>query len=133
MEKLRIEIVTPERLVLSEDVEYVGAPGVQGEFGILPNHIPYLSALGIGHLYYKINGKNNYAFVAGGFAEISDNKVTILAEKAEKADEIDLSRVERAKERAEKRLAADDPTTDRSRAEVALQRAMSRLALVNIK
>lgn len=131
MEKsLRIELVTPDKLVLSENVEFVGAPGIEGEFGILPNHIPFLTALKIGHLYYKIDGKNYYAFVGGGFAEVSDNKVTVLAESAEKADEIDPTRAEKAKERAEKRLSSSDEGIDRMRAEVALHRAISRLELI---
>lgn len=131
MEKsLRIELVTPDKLVLSEDVEYVAVPGIEGEIGILSNHIPLLTALNIGHLYYKINGKNYYAFVGGGFAEVSANKVTVLAESAEKADEIDPSRAEKARERAEKRLASSDEGVDRTRAEVALHRAISRLSLV---
>jgi len=83
--KLLLEIVTPDRKVLSQDVDYVGAPGALGEFGVLPNHIPFLSALGIGNLYYKDSGKTHYVFVSGGFAEVSPDKVTILAEAAEKA------------------------------------------------
>lgn len=131
MEKsLRIELVTPDKLVLSENAEYVGAPGLEGDFGILPNHIPFLTALNIGHLSYKVDGKNHYAFVGGGFAEISANKVTVLAESAERADEIDLGRAERAKERAERRLSSTDEGIDHLRAEISLRRALSRLELL---
>jgi F-type H+-transporting ATPase subunit epsilon len=98
-----LEIVTPDKMVLKEEVEYVGAPGINGEFGVLPNHIPFLSALGIGGLYYKLNDKKYYVFVAGGFAEVTPTKVTILAEVAERAEDIDLERARRAQERAEQR------------------------------
>ena len=101
---LQLEIVTPDKLVLSQSVDYVGAPGYEGEFGILPNHIPFLTALQVGNLYYKDGGKTYYIFVAGGFAEISNNKVTILAEVAEIAQEIDVERARKAVERAERRM-----------------------------
>lgn len=128
MEKsLQLEIVTPDKVVLSEQVDYVGAPGYEGEFGVLPNHIPFLSALAIGSLYYKANGKTSYAFVSGGFAEVSDNKVTILAESAERAEDIDIERARKAQERAEERLKAQRDKVDATRAEAALQRALARL------
>ncbi|GAB6177154.1 F0F1 ATP synthase subunit epsilon [Desulfobaculum senezii] len=124
---LHLEIVTPDRLVLSQDVEYVGAPGYEGEFGIMPNHVPFLSALKIGNLYYKENGKTYYVFVAGGFAEVSANKVTILAEVAEKAAEIDIERARKARERAEQRLAQQQEKIDNARVQAALARALARL------
>ncbi|WMW65161.1 F0F1 ATP synthase subunit epsilon [Nitratidesulfovibrio liaohensis] len=128
MEKsLHLEIVTPDRLVLSEKVDYVGAPGYEGEFGILPNHIPFLSALNIGSLYYKAGGKTHWIFVSGGFAEVSDNKVTVLAESAERAEDIDLERARKAKERAEQRLAQAKEKLDSARAQAALQRALARM------
>lgn len=80
---LHLEIVTPDCLLLSEQVDYVGAPGIEGEFGIMLNHIPFLTALSVGNLHYKANGRTSYVYVAGGFADVSDNKVTILAESAE--------------------------------------------------
>lgn len=123
---LKLEIVTPDRKVLSEEVEYVGCPGVEGEFGILANHVPFLSALGIGNLYYKQGGKNYYVFVAGGFAEVSDNKVTILAEVAEKASEIDVDRAEKARTRAEKRAQEAKEKVDFARNQAALKRAIMR-------
>ena len=128
MEKaLQLEIVTPDKMVLSEQVEYVGAPGYDGEFGVLPNHIPFLAALRIGNLYYKANGKYNYVFVSGGFADVNNNKVTVLAEAAEKAVDIDLERARKAKERAEARLAKIKDQTEFVRAQAALQRALFRL------
>lgn len=128
MADLQLEIVTPDRLVLSESVEYVGAPGYEGEFGILPNHIPFLSALQIGNLYYKAGGKSHFVFVAGGFAEVSDNKVTIMAEVAEKATEIDAERASKARERAEQRLAKQQDNYDGARVQAALGRAMARIS-----
>ncbi len=128
MEKsLQLEIVTPDKMVLSQSVDYVGAPGYEGEFGILPNHIPFLSALRIGNLYYKVSGKVYYVFISGGFAEIANNKVTVLAESAEKAEEIDLERARKAKERAEARIAKAQDAMEFARAQAALQRALARL------
>lgn len=124
---ITLEIVTPDKMVLKEDVEYVGAPGINGEFGVLPNHIPFLSALGIGSLYYKLNGKKYYVFVAGGFAEVSPAKVTILAEVAEKADDIDLERARRAQDRAEQRAKQQQEKLDHAAAQAALARAFHRM------
>lgn len=128
MATLQLEIVTPDRLVLSEEAEYVGAPGLEGEFGVMPNHIPFLSALQVGNLYYKANGKTYYVFVAGGFAEVSDNKVTIMAEVAEKAVEIDAERAGKARERAEQRLAKQQNNYDSARVQAAVSRAMARIS-----
>ncbi len=124
---LQLEIVTPDKVVLSEAVDYVGAPGFEGEFGILPNHIPFLAALRIGTLYFKANGKTSNVFVSGGFAEISDNKVSILAESAERAEDIDVERARKAKERAEARIAQERDRIDYARAQAALQRAIERI------
>jgi len=126
--KLLLEIVTPDRKVLSQDVEYVGAPGAMGEFGVLPNHVPFLSALGIGNLYYKDDGKTHYVFVSGGFAEVTPDKVTVLAEAAEKAADIDLERARRAQERALQRLQRAQEKIDYARAQAALRRSMARLS-----
>jgi F-type H+-transporting ATPase subunit epsilon len=127
-EKLQLEVVTPDRLVVSESVDIVMAMGALGEFGILPNHIPFLTLLQPGELRYRKDNKLEYMAVTGGFAEVSNNKVTVLAEGAEKAREIDLDRARRAKERAEKRLAqAKSEAIDYTRAETALKRALVRL------
>jgi F-type H+-transporting ATPase subunit epsilon len=128
MATLQLEIVTPDRLVLSEEVEYVGAPGYEGEFGILPNHIPFLTALQVGNLYYKDGGKTFYVFVAGGFAEVSNNKVTIMAEVAEKAVEIDTDRARKARERAEQRLAQQQENIQNARVQAALARSLARIS-----
>ena len=131
MATLKLEIVTPDRKVLSEDVDYVGAPGILGEFGVLPNHIPFLSALGVGNLHYKQDGKAYYVFVAGGFAEVSNNKVTILAEIAEKATEIDVDRAQKARERAEQRAAQAKEKIEAARNQAALKRAIQRISCKN--
>jgi len=125
--EMLLEIVTPDKLVLSQSVDYVGAPGLLGEFGVLPNHIPFLSALGIGSLMYKLGGKNNYVFVSGGFAEISGNKVTVLAEVAEKPEDIDLERARKAQERAKARLEKTKEDVDYARAQAAMQRSFMRM------
>ncbi len=129
-DKLKLEIVTPDKVVLSEEVEYVGVPGIMGQFGVLKNHVPFLSALAIGALYYrKEDGKNRYVFISGGFAEVSPDSITILAESAEKAEDIDISRAREAKERAERRLQEQKENIDFARAQAALQRALQRLAI----
>jgi F-type H+-transporting ATPase subunit epsilon len=125
--QITLEIVTPDRKVISKEVDYVGCPGVAGEFGVLPNHIPFLSALGIGNLYYKVEGKPHFVFVAGGFAEVGPEKVTILAEVAEIAAEIDLERARKAQERAEERMRMHQEEIDFARARAAMQRALARL------
>ncbi len=131
MAALRLEIVTPDQVVLSTDVDYVGAPGVDGEFGVLAGHIPLLTALSIGTLVYRIGNKDYMAFIAGGFAEVADNKISILAQAAELADNIDVERAEKAKARAEERLqnAKQQDGIDIARAENAMKRAIMRLKI----
>ena len=128
-QQLHLEIVTPDSKVLSEDVEYVGLPGTVGQFGVMKNHIPFLSALAIGSLYYRKDGDNTFVFVSGGFAEVSSDSVSVLAESAERAEEIDVQRARMAKERAEQRLQEQKEEVDRARADAALHRAMQRLAV----
>jgi F-type H+-transporting ATPase subunit epsilon len=125
--ELLLEVVTPDRLVLSTEADVVVCPGVEGQFGVLVGHIPFLSALEIGEMYYRKGGQTEYLAVSGGFAEVTGAKVTIVAEAAEKGREIDVERAMRAKERAEKRLAAAKTAEiDWARAEAALRRAMVR-------
>jgi len=125
--QLLLEVVTPDRLVLSAAADVVVCPGVEGQFGVLYGHIPFLSALEIGEMYYRAGGKTEYLAVSGGFAEVTGAKVTIVAEAAELGREIDVERVKRAKERAEKRLAAGKTADiDWTRAEAALRRSMVR-------
>lgn len=129
-EKLFLEVVTPQKAVVSEEVEIVVAPGSEGEFGALKGHTTFLTSLKIGTLRYKdAKGKERLLFINGGFAEVLPDKVTILAESAEYSKDIDVERATKAKERAEKRLSAKDADTDLVRAEVALKRAVHRLKI----
>lgn len=130
MAKILLEIVTPDRVVVSEEVDIVTAPGVEGEFGVLANHAPMIAALKIGPLHYRVGDKEEWVAISGGFCEVSKNKITFLVEAAEKAYEIDVERALRAKERAEKRIQAYLAKTeeiDYARARAALQRALTRL------
>ena len=131
MEGLRLDIVTPDKVVLNAEVDYVGACGVDGQFGLMPQHAPLLSALKVGDLYYRQGSETHWVFVAGGFVQISDNKVTVLAESAELASDIDVERAQEAKARAEQRLADPKPDVDLIRAEQALQRAVSRIRVAS--
>lgn len=129
---LQLEIVTPDKVVVSQPVDYVGVPGIEGEFGVLPHHVPLLSALAIGDLYFRSGGETEHVFVSGGFAEVSDNKLTVLAESAERGENIDVARARAAKERAEALLAAKNAETDLYRAQLALQRAVERLHVASL-
>ncbi|MCK5162787.1 MAG: F0F1 ATP synthase subunit epsilon, partial [Desulfobacula sp.] len=114
----------------SEEVEIVVAPGSEGEFGALKGHTTFLTSLKVGTLRYKdAKGKERYLFINGGFAEVLPDRVTILAESAEYRQDIDVERATKAKERAQKRLAAKAADTDLVRAEVALKRALHRLRI----
>jgi F-type H+-transporting ATPase subunit epsilon len=127
-EKLLFEVVTPDRKLLSAEADVVVLPGVEGQFGVLSGHVPFLSALDIGEMYYRDGAKTEYLSVSGGFAEVTGKKVTIVAEAAESGREIDIERARRAMERAEKRLAmAKTENIDWVRAEAALRRAMLRM------
>ena len=129
---LQLEIVTPDKVVVSQTVDYVGVPGVEGAFGVLPHHIPLLSALAIGDLYFRVDGKTEHVFISGGFAEVSGNKLSVLAESAERGEDIDIARATAAKERAEARLAARKAETDAYRAQLSLQRAVERLHVASM-
>jgi F-type H+-transporting ATPase subunit epsilon len=125
--ELLLEVVTPDRLVLSTEADVVVCPGVEGQFGVLAGHIPFLSALDIGEMYYRKGGQTEYLAVSGGFAEVTGAKVTIVAEAAEKGREIDVDRAKRALERAEKRITAGKTAEiDWARAEAAMRRSLVR-------
>lgn len=128
MAKILLEVVTPEKLVASEEVDVVVANGYEGEFAVLPNHTQFLTSLQPGGLWYRQAGKVEWLAVAGGFAEVSDNKMTVLAEAAERARDIDVERARRARERAEQRLRSKE-VIDYARAQAALQRALARLRI----
>ena len=129
---IRLRVVTPSRLALDEDVDEVTAHGELGEFGVLPNHIAFLTTLVPGELSYKQGGVKRTLAVSGGYAEVLDNVMTVLAPAAEFAAEIDPGRAQRARERAEKVLS--DPNleeTERTAAEEASQRAAARLEVAS--
>jgi len=128
-ESIELIIVTPERQFLRESVVEVVMPGAEGELGVLPGHAPLMTELGIGELAFRGAGANPSGVLAiiQGFAEVLGDRVTVLAETAERAAEIDLARAEAAKARAEQRLATGDPNMDWDRAFVALQRAVIRI------
>ena len=133
MGTLQLEVVTPDKTVVSAEVEMAVCPGVEGEFGVLPQHVSMLSALKIGDLRYRVNGKDENVFISGGFADVNNNVLSVLAESAERATDIDTARAQAAKERAEKRLSAHDDSLDETRAEAALQRAVTRLQVAQLR
>lgn len=122
----KLEIVTPERMVVSVDAEEAQIPGKSGYLGILPGHAPLISELSVGEISYKAEGQVKRLSVAWGFAEVLPDKVTILAETAEKAEEIDVSRAQAAKQQAEEQLQKAGPGGDAD-AQAALDRANARL------
>jgi F-type H+-transporting ATPase subunit epsilon len=127
--KLLLEIVTPQGLVFSEEVDEVTAAGSEGEFGVLPGHVPFMTTLKVGMLACKKGSETKYFFVNWGYAEAGPEKVMVLADSAERAEDVDVERARAAMKRAEERLrmAAD---VDFARAEAALERAMARVQLV---
>jgi F-type H+-transporting ATPase subunit epsilon len=124
--KLTLEIVTPDRALGREEVDEVQLPGSDGYFGVLPGHTPLLSTLMVGELWYRIGQEKHYLAVAGGFAEVLPDRVTVLADIGERAEDIDRARAEAAKRRAEERL-AKAVDVDLERARQALQKSLTRL------
>lgn len=131
--KLRFEVITPERVVLRDSVEFVAVPAIFGELGVLANHAPLVTGLKIGVVRYTKNDVRHALAISGGLMEVNNNRVTILADTAELQSEIDVTRAREAKERAEKRLREKAPETDLIRAEMALRRALSRLKAAEFK
>lgn len=129
-QRLRLELATPTRLVVSHEADEVVAPGVEGYFGVWPGHAPFLTTLGSGEVAYRTGREERYLAVHGGFAEVGRERVIILADSAERPEEIDVARAQRARERAEQRLAGKTlEEIDYARALAALNRAQSRLQL----
>ena len=125
---LTLELVTPTKLVVSAPADEVVVPGSEGYFGVLPGHAPLLATLGIGELTYRVGRVEHHVAVAGGFAEVRNDKVIVLADTAETPGEIDVARAERAKERAEQRLSGhSQEVVDYTRAMAALARALTRI------
>jgi len=129
----QLEIVTPAKLVVKDAAEEAQIPGLSGYLGILPGHAPLITELGVGVITYRASGADHTLSVAWGFAEVLPDKVTILAEAAERPQEIDVERAQKAKGRAEERLKSNDPKVDYTRAEDALQRAETRLNVAKEK
>lgn len=131
-ENIWLEIVTPQKEVVNEEAQTVVAPGLLGEFGVLIGHTPFMTALKVGGLrYIDKSGQERVVFVSGGFAEALPDKVTILAESAERRSEIDVDRAKSAMDRAQKRLADDkDADIDYVRAKAALERSLYRLRIL---
>jgi F-type H+-transporting ATPase subunit epsilon len=126
-ESFQLEIVTPDKLVVKDSAEEMQIPGKHGYLGILPGHAPLITELAVGQISYRNGSETHFLCVAWGFAEVLPDKVTILAETAERAEDVDCNRAQKAKERAEKRLASNDPDVDVQRAQGALARAVTRL------
>jgi len=124
---LHLEIVTPEQRLVSEIVDEAVLPGSQGSLGVLPGHTPLLTNLGIGWLMYRRGDLRRYLAIAWGFVEILPDRISVLAEIAERAETIDRERARRARERALERLRSRDPGTDFARAQIALQKAVIRV------
>lgn len=116
--RLHLELATPTRLLVSEEVDEVVAPGALGYFGVLPGHAPFLTTLGVGEVIYRQGGREHYLAVTGGFAEVGPERVIVLTETAERPEEIDVERARAALERADGRLAG------RAREEIDYERAL---------
>jgi F-type H+-transporting ATPase subunit epsilon len=125
--KLQLQIVSADRALVNETVDEVEIPGADGYFGVLPGHTPMLAVLGAGELWYRQGQEKHYLLIAFGFAEVQPERVTILAEIAERAEEIDLVRAQKAKQRAEERLARPQIEMDAERARIALMKSLIRL------
>ena len=129
MVTMRLEIVTAEREVYSDDVEAVNAPGVEGDLGILPHHAPLMTSLQPGELMIRKEGRDEYLVVSGGFLEVMGNRVTILADACERSDEIDEQRAQEAMRRAQERMANRTADLDLEQAARAVRRAETRLRI----
>ncbi|MFZ3171007.1 MAG: F0F1 ATP synthase subunit epsilon [Carboxydocellales bacterium] len=128
---IKLDIVTPERIVYSQEADFIVAPGSDGQLGVLPGHAALITSLDVGILKIKANDKEEKLAISGGFFEIKENKAVVLAETAERSEDIDITRAIQAKERAEQRLATKEADTDLLRAEASLKRAMTRLRAVD--
>jgi len=126
-DKINLQVVTPDRSVLAEDVDDVVLPSVEGYLGVLPGHAPLLAQLAVGEVSYRVGSERRYLAISGGYAEVLRTSVSVLARTAEPAEEIDLDRARKAKDLAETRLKQDLPPHDLQRAEIKLKRALSRI------
>ena len=129
--QIQLQIVSADRSLVNARVDEVEIPGADGYFGVLPGHTPLLALLGTGELWYRQGQEKHYLAIAFGFAEVLPDRVTILAEFAERASEIDVERAEAARKRAEQRIASPVPDMDWERARVALIKALTRLQVAS--
>ena len=129
--KLTLEIVTPDRALVNERVDEVQLPGSEGYFGVLPGHTPLLASLQVGELWYRVGQEKHYLAIAFGFVEVLPDRVTVLAQIAEKSQDIDVARAEAAKKRAENRVARPQSDVDFERARVALMKSLIRLQVAS--
>ena len=129
--KLQLQIVSADRSLVNETVDEVEIPGAQGYFGVLPGHTPLLAVLGTGELWYRQGSDKKYFAIAYGFAEVQPDRVTILAQIAEPAEEIDIARAEAARKRAEERIARPTVDMDAERARIALMKSLIRLQVAS--
>jgi F-type H+-transporting ATPase subunit epsilon len=129
--KLTLEIVTPDKSLVREDVDEVQVPGSEGYLGILPGHTPLLSTLKVGELWYRVGQEKHYLAIAFGFVEVLPDRVTVLAHIAERAQDIDVGRAEAAKRRAEERLARPETNMDFERARIAMMKSLIRLQVAS--
>jgi len=127
MAGIRLDVVTAERVVYSDEVDAVIAPGIEGQLGILPHHTPLMTILEPGELVARKGGEEFSLAISGGFLEVRPDRVIVLADAAERAEEIDLARAEAARRRAEERISHPTPEVDMARAEAALRRSLARL------
>jgi F-type H+-transporting ATPase subunit epsilon len=130
--QIDLQIVTPEKMLVHQQVDEVEIPGTEGYFGVLPGHTPLLASLAVGELWYRVGQEKTYLSLAFGFAEVLPDRVTILARLAERADEIDIERAEAARKRAEERLAHARQDVDYDRARIALTKSIARLHVAQI-
>lgn len=131
--KMMLDIVTPERKLVSAEVDEVTAPGFYGEFGVLAQHTPYLCQLGVGVLSYRTGSARYFVSIIEGYAEVGPDKITILAESAERAEDIDAERAQESRQRAQERMAGQksEEELDFDRAELSLKRAIARISVAN--
>ena len=129
--KLTLEVVTPDRSLVREEVDEVQVPGSEGYLGVLPGHTPLLATLKVGELWYRIGQEMHYLAIAGGFVEVLPERVTVLAQLGERVQDIDVARAEAARTRAEERLARSPVDLDVERARIALLKSLIRLQVAS--
>lgn len=129
--RLQLDIVTPERPLVHVEVDEVEIPGAEGYFGVLPGHTPLLASLAVGELWYRKGQEKTFLAIAFGFAEVLPDRVTILAQIGERAEEIDVARAEEAQRRAQERLAQTKTEIDYDRARAALMKSLTRLQVAS--